>query len=88
VSNTQAYCVGRTFSSGFCKDQPRTDLWVITNELGVDATFVKVTNLAEIMAYDIVGTPALVIDETVVSSGRVPLKDEIAGWIEAIEHTE
>jgi small redox-active disulfide protein 2 len=60
----------------------------VVDELGVDATFVKVTNLAEIMAYDIVSTPALVIDETVVSSGRVPLKDEIAGWIEAIEHTE
>jgi hypothetical protein len=24
----------------------------------------------------------------VVSSGRVPRKDEIAGWLEAIEHTE
>jgi small redox-active disulfide protein 2 len=60
----------------------------VADELGVKATFTKVTNPAEIMEYDIVSTPALVIDETVVSSGRIPLKDEIAGWIEAIEHTE
>jgi small redox-active disulfide protein 2 len=60
----------------------------VAGELGIEATFTKVTNPAEIMAYDITSTPALVIDETVVSSGRVPRKDEIAGWLEAIEHTE
>jgi small redox-active disulfide protein 2 len=60
----------------------------VVDDLGIGATFTKVTSPAEIMAYDIVSTPALVIDETVVSSGRVPRKDEIAGWIEAIEHIE
>jgi small redox-active disulfide protein 2 len=51
-------------------------------ELGVDATVVKVEDLDQIMAYDILSTPALVIDENVVASGRVPRKSEIAAWIQ------
>jgi small redox-active disulfide protein 2 len=53
------------------------------DELGVDATVVKVESMDQIMAYDILATPALVIDEKVVVSGRVPRKDEIAAWIQA-----
>jgi small redox-active disulfide protein 2 len=52
-------------------------------ELGVDATVVKVEKMDQIMAYDILATPALVIDEKVVVSGRVPRKDEISAWIQA-----
>jgi small redox-active disulfide protein 2 len=52
-------------------------------ELGVEATVIKVENLDEIMAYDILSTPALVIDESVVVSGRVPRKNEIVAWIQA-----
>jgi small redox-active disulfide protein 2 len=60
----------------------------VVGELGVEATFAKVTDAAQIMEYDILSTPALVIDGNVVVSGRVPRRDEIAGWIEAIDHTE
>ena len=52
-------------------------------ELGVAATVSKVTDFDQIMAYDILATPALVIDEQVVVSGRVPRKDEVRSWIEA-----
>jgi small redox-active disulfide protein 2 len=52
-------------------------------ELGVDAMVVKVEDLDRIMAYDILSTPALVIDENVVVSGRVPRKNEIVAWIQA-----
>ena len=52
-------------------------------ELGVEATVVKVQDMDQIMAYDILATPALVIDENVVVSGRVPRKDEVAAWIQA-----
>jgi small redox-active disulfide protein 2 len=52
-------------------------------EAGVEATFTKVKDMDAIMAYDIMSTPALVIDEEVKSSGRIPRKDEIADWIRA-----
>lgn len=41
------------------------------SELGVDATIEKVTDLNDIMDYGVMMTPALVIDEKVVSSGKV-----------------
>jgi len=50
-------------------------------EMGVEATFTKVTDMSDIMAYDILTTPGLVIDEKVVSSGRVPNKSEITSMI-------
>ena len=56
----------------------------VVGELGVEATFAKVKDLGQIMAYDIVSTPALVIDEEVKVSGRVPRKDEIKAWIQAL----
>ena len=52
-------------------------------ELGIDAQFDHVRELDQIMAYPIMTTPALVIDETVKVSGRMPSKDEIAGWLKA-----
>ena len=48
---------------------------------GVDAQFVKVTDLDGIMAYDLLATPGLVIDDRLVSSGRIPARDEIGGWL-------
>lgn len=41
-------------------------------ELGIDASVEKVENIQDIMAYDVMRTPAVVIDEKVVFSGRVP----------------
>jgi len=54
-------------------------------EAGVEATFVKVKEMDDIMAYDVTSTPALVIDEEIKSSGRIPRKEEIAGWIRTAE---
>jgi small redox-active disulfide protein 2 len=45
--------------------------------LGIDATFEKVTDYAVIAAYDIMRTPGLVVDETVVLSGRVPTVSQV-----------
>ena len=55
------------------------------SELGVEATFTKVKEIDEIMAYDVTSTPALVINEEVKSSGRILRKEEIAGWIRAAQ---
>ena len=55
----------------------------VVAELGLSATFEHVTEMDKIMAYPIMTTPALVIDEVVRASGRIPGKDEIAGWLRA-----
>ena len=49
--------------------------------LGIDAEFIKVKKMNEIMQYDILETPALVIGEKVKSSGRIPAKEEIMEWM-------
>lgn len=41
-------------------------------DLGIDADVVKVTDFADIMAYGVMSTPALVVDEQVLMAGRVP----------------
>lgn len=47
------------------------------NELGVQATISKVEDIVDIMNYGVMRTPALVINEKVVLSGRVPSAKEI-----------
>jgi len=54
-------------------------------DLGVEAAFTKVKDMDAIMVYDVISTPALVIDEEVKSSGRIPPKEEIAEWIRAAQ---
>ncbi len=53
----------------------------VINELGIEARFTKVKTMPEIMAYDVMTTPALVVDEKVLSSGRIPSHDEIRAWL-------
>ena len=55
----------------------------VAAELGLEATFTKVQDFDAIMAYDITSTPALVVDEVVKVSGRVPRKEEIVALLQA-----
>lgn len=47
-------------------------------ELGQDAAIEKVTDTAQIIGYGVMSTPGLVVDGTVVVSGRVPSVKQLA----------
>ncbi len=46
-------------------------------EAGVDAQVEKITDIMKIMTYGVMGTPAVVVDGQVKSSGKVPKKEEV-----------
>jgi small redox-active disulfide protein 2 len=50
-------------------------------ESGEKAEIVKVTDIAKIVEYGVMSTPALVIDGKVKSSGRIPEVKEIKDWL-------
>lgn len=43
---------------------------------------VKVTDYADIAAYGVMQTPALVLNDAVVSVGKIPKRDAILAWAE------
>ncbi len=49
--------------------------------LSIEAKVEKVTDYAEIKKYKILATPGLVINEKVVSAGRVPTEAEITTFL-------
>lgn len=54
-------------------------------ELGLEAEIVKVTDFAEIASYGVMSTPALVVDEKVVSYGKVLKPKEIIKILENLK---
>ena len=54
---------------------------------GIAATVEKVEDIQAIMAYNVLSTPALVVDEKVVSKGRVPTHAEIKELLTANPHS-
>lgn len=59
-----------------CKNLERVTREAI-DTLGLDASMEKVEDVAVIVGYGVMSTPALVVDEVVVVSGRVPKVDEV-----------
>ncbi len=59
-----------------CKSLERTVRRAI-GEMGIEARVVKVEEIQKIIPYGIMRTPALVIDEKVVLTGRVPSVKEM-----------
>ena len=53
----------------------------VVETLGITAEIEKVTDYAEIMKYPILSTPGLVINEKLVSAGRIPTEAQIEAWI-------
>ncbi len=53
----------------------------VVSDLALEAEIVKVTEYPEIMKYNILSTPGLVVNEKVVSSGRIPTPAEVTTWL-------
>lgn len=49
----------------------------VVEQNGIKATITKVEDIMEIMKYNIMATPALVVNEKVEIKGRIPSADEI-----------
>ena len=54
------------------------------NQLGIDAEVEKVTDFTEFARYGLLRTPGLVIEEQLVSGGRVPSVAEISTLIATV----
>lgn len=59
-----------------CKNLERVTREAV-DALGLDATIEKVEDYPTIMGYGVMSTPALVVDEQVLVSGRVPKAAEV-----------
>jgi small redox-active disulfide protein 2 len=53
-------------------------------EMGLDVQIEKVTDFSEIASYGVMSTPALVVDEKVVSFGKVLKSAEIKKLLEKV----
>lgn len=49
---------------------------------GIDASIEKVTDMAQIMGYGVMSTPALVVDGQIRVAGRVPSVDDLAALLQ------
>ena len=63
-----------------CKKLEQIARKVIGN-LAVDANITKVTDYKEIVNLGVMATPGLIVNDKVVSSGRIPSETEIITWV-------
>ena len=63
-----------------CKRVEQIARKVIT-DMGIEAEVVKVTDYNDIMAYNVMSTPGLVVNEKLVSTGRIPTSAEVTTWL-------
>lgn len=49
---------------------------------------IKVTDYADIMTYNILSTPGLVMNETLLAAGRIPKRPQIVAWATQYSATE
>ncbi len=50
---------------------------MVTRQMGLECRIEKVTDMREITSYGVLMTPALVVDEEVKISGKVPSPDDL-----------
>lgn len=51
--------------------------------LGIDAKVEKITEVKDIIAYGVMSTPALVVDNKVLFAGRVPSEKQLESLLKA-----
>ena len=57
----------------------------VAKEQNVAVNIIKVDDIQEIMEYNVMSTPAVVIDEKVIIKGRVPSVDEVISFLKTNE---
>ncbi|MDD2409606.1 MAG: thioredoxin family protein [Bacilli bacterium] len=57
------------------------DITEVISELKIDANLEKIENIEQIMAYSIMGLPALVVNEKVKFYGKSPNKEELKKYL-------
>jgi small redox-active disulfide protein 2 len=78
-----------------CKNCERLEMHAVqaadqvrTENPNLEVTVEKVTDVNAFLDYGLVKTPGLVINEKLVSSGRIPSQSQIAGWMEEVVSSE
>jgi small redox-active disulfide protein 2 len=54
----------------------------VIHERGIEAEVRHVTDYGEIVSRGVLSTPGLAIDGVVVLAGRVPTREQVAGWLD------
>ncbi len=52
-------------------------VWQAVSEMGIDAQITKVEDMTDILSYNVMATPALVVDNKVVSAGKKLTKEQV-----------
>lgn len=60
----------------------------VVEEMSLEAEIIKVTEYPDIMKYNIMSTPGLVVNEKIVSTGRIPTPAEVTTWLANALETE
>lgn len=55
----------------------------VVEELGIQVDIQEVTDMSEILKYNVLTTPGVIVNGKVVSKGRVPSKKEIESWLKS-----
>lgn len=55
----------------------------VAEEMNIKVNLTKIEDIVEIAKYNIMSTPAVVVDGTIVHRGGVPTPDEIKSWLSA-----
>lgn len=82
IADKQTQCIMtkviKILGTGCPKCQTMTNLVKdVVSENNIDASIEKVEDIMEIMKFNIMTTPALVIDDVIAIKGRIPSKDEV-----------